>query len=98
MRDYEMLCIVPPQASQENLAEVIEGVKAFITARKGVVHKAEPWGLRRLAYPIQDYREGQYILLHVALDPQSVSEVERGLKLNETVIRHMLVRLDEVES
>ncbi len=98
MRDYELLCIVPPQASQESLAELIESLKGLIAARQGVIHKAEPWGLRRLAYPIQDHREGQYVLMHVALTPSQVAEVERALKLNESVIRHMLVRLDEVES
>lgn len=98
MRDYELLYIVPPQADQERLAEVIEGVKALVEANQGKVHKAEPWGLRRLAYPIKDYREGQYVLMHIALNPQRVSALERSLRLNESIIRHLIVRMDEVES
>lgn len=95
MRDYELIVIFRPRFNQEELAAVIEQVKNLIESTGGAVHKVEPWGLRRLAYPIQKEREGQYVFFHTALAPQGLAELERGLKLNESVIRHLLIRLDE---
>ncbi|HEC33772.1 MAG TPA: 30S ribosomal protein S6 [Chloroflexi bacterium] len=95
MRDYELLYIVHPQVDQEGLTAVIEEVKALIESTGGAVHKVEPWGLRRLAYPIQKVREGQYVLMQIGLDPQGVTEVKRGLKLKELIIRHLIVRMNE---
>ncbi len=95
MREYELTFIVHPQVDQDGLAAEIEGVKSLIESTGGVVHKIEPWGLRRLAYPIQKVREGQYVFMQIGLEPTGVAEVERGLKLKERIIRHLLVRLEE---
>jgi small subunit ribosomal protein S6 len=55
----------------------------------------EPWGRRKLAYPVRKVREGQYVLLRTQLQQQAIGELERNLKLNENVIRHLLVRVGE---
>lgn len=95
MRDYELIYIVHPEVDQEGLAAVTEDVKALIEANGGAVRQVKPWGLRRLAYPIQKVREGHYVYMEIGLEPEGVAEVERGLKLREQVIRHLIVRLDE---
>jgi len=94
MRDYELIYIVHPQVDQEGLAAVIEEVKGLIESTGGTVHRVEPWGLRRLAYPIQKVREGQYVYMEIGLEPEGVAELERGLKLKESVIRHLVVRIE----
>ncbi|HID89813.1 MAG TPA: 30S ribosomal protein S6 [Anaerolineae bacterium] len=95
MRDYEMIFIVHPEVDREGLTGVVEEVKGLIEANGGTVRKVEPWGLRRLAYPIQKVREGHYVYMELGLEPDGVAKVERGLKLKEQVIRHLIVRIEE---
>ncbi|HEY75053.1 MAG TPA: 30S ribosomal protein S6 [Thermoflexia bacterium] len=95
MRDYEMIFIVHPEVDREGLSGVVEEVKGLIEANGGTVRKVEPWGLRRLAYPIQKVREGHYVYMELGLEPDGVAKVERGLKLKEQVIRHLIVRIEE---
>lgn len=95
MRNYELVFIVHPDLESEGLDEVVERVQTFVERDGGQVTKVEPWGMRRLAYPIQDQREGHYVLMHLELNPQNVLTLERNLKLTEGIIRHMIVRLEE---
>ncbi len=102
LRRYEMLTIFSPHLSDEDLNTTIEQVQGFITDRGGAIAEAikdSPWGRRRLAYTIrhngQDLRDGFYVLFHYDLDARQVSEVERLLLLNDRVVRHMVVKVDE---
>ena len=95
MREYELTYIVHPQVDQEELDGVVKGIESLIETNGGTVHKVESWGLRRLAYPIRKFREGHYIFMVVGLEAQAIPEIERMLKLNESVIRHLIVRVDE---
>jgi small subunit ribosomal protein S6 len=61
-----------------------------------VVQEVQPWGRRRLAYPIARYRDGVYVLSRLQLRPETTVEIERALKLTESVIRHLLVRADKL--
>ena len=56
----------------------------------GSVDKVDLWGRRRLAFPIRKQREGQYVLFNVSLNPAATAELERNIRFQETVIRHML--------
>jgi small subunit ribosomal protein S6 len=98
VRSYELIYIVHPEVDETGLAAVNETVTGLVERSGGKVARVDPWGLRRLAYPIQRVWEGQYVLMHLELDPQGVSELERGLGLAEQVLRHLVVRLEEVES
>jgi small subunit ribosomal protein S6 len=95
MRNYEFTFIVHPDVEDEGLAGVTEKVGQFITDGGGRVTSVDHWGRRRLAYPIQKQREGYYVLMQVQLDPRSIGELERNLKLTEEVIRHLLVRVED---
>lgn len=95
MRSYELILIVHPEVDRDGLAAVIERVKGFFEAEGGRVTRVEPWGMRRLAYPIRNLWEGQYVLMHVELQPFALAEVERGLGLTEEILRHLIVRLEE---
>ena len=59
------------------------------------IKKVTPWGKRRLAYSVKDQREGYYVVEEFDLDQAKVTEVERVLKISDTVFRHLLVRQDE---
>ena len=95
VRDYELVFVVHPTVDPDGLTAVTENVQALVERGGGTVVKLDPWGLRRLAYPIQDVWEGQYVLMRLEMDPQAVAPLERSLKLLEEVMRHLIVRVEE---
>lgn len=99
MRQYEMMYILHPQLSDEELTTTIEQVSRYVTNLGGeftqVIREA-PWGRRRLAYTIrhngQDLRDGFYVLSYFTLENTNrLGEVERALNLNERVVRYIVV-------
>ena len=86
--------ILAPDLEDEAISAATERVRTYVTSRGGEVRSLEPWGRRRLAYPIKRYHEGNYQLAHFSLGPDHAIELDRNLKLNEQVIRHMIIRLD----
>lgn len=102
LRRYEMLTIFSPHLNDEDLNARIEEVQGYITTRGGAIASAtkdSPWGRRRLAYTIrhngQDLRDGFYVLFYYDLEANQVADVERLLRLNEGVVRYMVVKVDE---
>jgi small subunit ribosomal protein S6 len=94
MRSYELVFIVDPELEGDDLTAVIERVKTLVERNSGQVAQVEPWGLRRLAYPIRKQWEGQYVLMQLEMEPQGVAGLERDLALAEQVMRHLIVRLE----
>jgi small subunit ribosomal protein S6 len=90
MRNYELVCIIQPDLDETAFNGVLDKVKGWISESGGSVDKAEVWGRRRLAYLINKQREGQYVLLNVTLNPAATSELERNLRYQESIMRHML--------
>jgi small subunit ribosomal protein S6 len=95
MRIYEELFIVRPDATDEEVDPLIEQLKNVITHAGGTVDKADKWGVRKLAYRVLKYNEGQYILLQFSAKPETVKEVERRLRVADLVLKHLTVRIDE---
>jgi small subunit ribosomal protein S6 len=98
-RDYEMMIVVAPTVSEEGLPEVVERISGFVTAQGGEIQSTvheNPWGRRRLAYPINDHRDAFYVLYRFTANPDAILEIEREIKLDETVIRDLVVRYDEM--
>lgn len=94
MRSYELVFIVNPELDEDDLTAVRERVESLIERNSGKVTKIEPWGLRRLAYPVQKQGEGQYVLMQLDIEAQGVAELERDLGLVEPILRHLIVRVD----
>jgi small subunit ribosomal protein S6 len=95
VRDYELTFIGKPDLDATNMTALIEKVKGYIAADGGNVVKLDQWGMRRLMYPINKYKEGQYVFAAVQLEPTATAKVENRLKLNEEVIRYLLVRAED---
>jgi small subunit ribosomal protein S6 len=95
MRIYEELFIVRPDATDEELDPVIEQLKGVVTHAGGTVDKAEKWGIRKLAYRVSKFVEGQYILLQFTAKADTVKELERRLRVNDLVVKFLTVRIDE---
>jgi len=94
LRDYELMTIFRPDLEEQPLQEAVERLNGLITARGGEVNSTDTWGRRRLAYPIQDFRDGIYTVSRLKLDPKAADDLEHALKLNDQVIRYLLIRVD----
>jgi small subunit ribosomal protein S6 len=94
VRTYEMMAVLAPDIAEEEMPAALERISGYITTNDGEVTElvtTSPWGRRRLAYEIRDYRDGFYALYHFNLDPSRVGEVERELRLNNQVLRSLVV-------
>jgi small subunit ribosomal protein S6 len=95
MRVYEELFIVKPDAPEEEVDAFTEQVKELIVNGKGTVEKADKWGTRKLAYRVQKYHEGVYVLIQFSAPSELVKEVERRMRVTDMVIKFITVRVDE---
>ena len=98
MSAYELMYIVKPELDDQQVQQEIEKVGQLIQTNGGQVKKVTPWGKRRLAYTVKDQREGHYVVEEFDLDQAKVQEVDRVLKISDTVFRHLLVRQEEGKS
>ena len=90
MRNYELVCIIQPDLDETAFNGVIDKLKGWVTESGGSVDKVDIWGRRRLAYHIRKQREGQYVLLNVTMNPAATSALERNIRFQESIMRHML--------
>ena len=94
-RIYEELFIVKPDAPEEEVDQFVEQLKTQSTASGATVDKVEKWGKRRLAYRVDKYREGSYVLFQFTCAPDGVRELERRLRVSDVVLKFITVRIDE---
>lgn len=94
-RSYETMYILRPQLDDEAVDAVVAKFGEHITTNGGAIEKTEKRGRKRLAYEVKDHRDGFYVLLNFKADSSSIKELERAFKLNDDVIRHIVVRLEE---
>ncbi len=94
MRRYELMLVLRPDAPDERIQAVLEKATRQLTDSGGQIVKAAPWGRRRLAYPIDRYREGSYHIIHFDAPAEAIGELERTLLITEEVLRHLVIRVD----
>lgn len=94
-RDYEMVVIAVPTLDDEGLAALNQRVSGWITAAKGTITDTNVWGRRKLAYPIRKQTEGIYVQMNFQLAPSASRELDHQLRLEEQIMRHLIIRLDE---
>jgi small subunit ribosomal protein S6 len=95
VRQYELIYITPAETTDETLAELHQQVATVVDRFGGTIEKTEPWGRRRLAYEIAGQREGVYVLEVINGPGALTAELDRRLRVIDTVIRHLIVRVDE---
>ena len=94
MREYELMVVLDPNLDESAIEALNTRIQNMVTQRGGTLESVESWGRKRLAYPIGRYRDGVYILSRFQMPPNAAAEIERALKLTESVIRHLLVRAE----
>jgi small subunit ribosomal protein S6 len=92
MRRYELMLIIRPDAPDEKAAAVIDRTTRYVVASGGQIVKVAPWGRRRLAYPIERYREGSYHIVVFEAPAEAIAELERSLQITEDVLRYLVTR------
>jgi len=95
--DYELLMVVSPEADEDRVTGLVDRVASYVTEGGGSISNQENWGVRRLAYPIQRFQEGNYMLTQFVLDPKLVLELDRTLVASEDVLRHLVTRIEKPE-
>lgn len=95
MRLYDIVVLVTPDLSEEDAGKLAADYKKILTDGGAEIVKDEPWGRRRLAFPILRKREAFYYYVQASAEPPIVAELERRLKLSDQVLRHLAVRADE---
>src|SRR5215469_7155914 len=96
-RLYEVMFIVRPDAADEDVDKLIAGFTTTVTNGGGTVKSAEKMGRRKLAYLVRKFADGNYILLTIEANGDTVHELERRLRVSEPVIKFITVRMDEEE-
>lgn len=94
-RDYELVVIISPEVSEEDIPATLDKISRFIVERGGSITEVSQWGRRKLAYPIKNFMEGNYVLTHFKMDPGLTADLEASLRLSEEILRHLLVRLND---
>ena len=96
MNRYELTYIIDTALEEEARKELIEKISSLIAQNGGEVEKVdETWGKRRLAYPINDKPEGYYVLVTMQAPAELPKEIERNLRINENVLRSLVIKVEE---
>ncbi|SEH48173.1 MULTISPECIES: 30S ribosomal protein S6 [Atopobiaceae] len=92
MKAYELLYFVDPATTEEARAGVSKRIDVAVTENGGTIDNVEDWGKRKLAFEIDKLTEGDYTLVNFHADPAQIAELDRVLRINDAVKRHMVVR------
>ena len=94
MRRYELMLVLRPDVPDDKSQALIDRTTRGITTSGGQIVKVAPWGLRRLAYPIDRHREGSYQIILFEAPAPAILELEHTLLITEEVLRHLVTRVD----
>jgi len=94
-RQYELVYILPPDTTEQQVTELHTQVEAVVSRMDGKIEKTENWGRRKLAYEIGHQKEGVYVLQVINGSGELMKELDRRLKVMDQVIRHLVVRVDQ---
>lgn len=95
MRNYEIMYIIRPNIEEEAQTNLMERFNKILIDNGAEIEKVDEMGKRRLAYEINDYRDGYYVVINFKGDEKSVNEFDRQAKYSDDIIRHMVIRVDE---
>jgi small subunit ribosomal protein S6 len=97
MRHYEVVLIVRPDRSDQ-LSDMLKRYQDLVEKNNGNIHRLEDIGRLQLAYNIQDMHKAHYVLINIECDDQTLSEIESSFKFNDSIIRHLIVRMNKAET
>lgn len=94
MRKYEAVFIFLPSLEEERRNQLLDRLKGIIES-DGTITNFDEWGMRKLAYEIDDLTEGYYVIINFEANPEIIQELDRISKISDNIMRHMIIREDE---
>ncbi len=95
MKNYELALVFIPSLSEEDKLANLEKVKELVARFGGEITNVDDWGKRKLAYEINKQREGFYYFIQFKAETSAPAELESRLRIMETALRYLIIRLDE---
>ena len=95
MRNYEVLFIIDADLQSDASKGVVAQIQEMVSKNGGRVESMQDWGKKRMAYKINKKQDGQYVLLNFQVDSNQTKKIEQALKLNDNIIRYLLINKDE---
>jgi small subunit ribosomal protein S6 len=92
MRKYEIMYIIRPNLLEDDRKKLIESLNDVFTSMDSEVVKVNEWGMRDLAYEIQDFKKGYYVVLDVKATEEARAEFDRLIRLKEEIIRYLIIK------
>lgn len=92
MRKYELLYILAPTVEEDQIKETIERYNNVLKNNGAEIEKVDEMGKRRLAYEINDFKDGYYVVVYTQAEPAAIDEFDRLIKIDDNVIRHLVVK------
>jgi len=93
---YELMVIIKPLLPEDIKSKVLKNMEEFLSKNSGKIEKTDIWGKRHLAYKIKGHEEGYYIVMNLELDASKVKDFEKYLKLQNDILRYLLIREDKL--
>jgi small subunit ribosomal protein S6 len=93
MRHYETIYILNPNLSDEEYHEIIDKFNKLIETQKGVIIKRQEWGKQRLAYAINKFNNGFYVLVGFCANPGVTAELERNCKIDDRILKYQTIKI-----
>lgn len=94
-RAYEVLYIIRPDIEEDGYAQIISRYEQAVKEQGGNVTEVAEWGMRPFAYDIEHHDKGYYVLMTFTIDAEALPRLEERFKLDQAVLRHQIVRLEE---
>ena len=98
MAFYESIIIIRQDVSSADVDKIVDDLKKIIEEQEGKVVKTEYWGLRSLAYEIENNKKGHYYFMGIEATKLLLKEIDRKIKLSESIIRSSLVKVKEISN
>jgi small subunit ribosomal protein S6 len=95
MKKYEVMYIIRPNIEDEAKKALVERFNSVLSDNGAELNESKEWGKRRLAYEINDFRDGYYMLLQVNSEAAAVQEFDRLAKISEDIIRHIVIKKED---
>ena len=96
LRDYEITFVMSTVLDEEGQASTLERVNQLILSGGGSLTEVHAWGRRHLAYPIEHQRDGFFVTTRFSMPTLALGSLDNDLRLNESILRHLIVKQDEV--
>lgn len=93
MRHYEIVLMIHPDQTSEQLIKIVNTYKQFIIKNHGFIHRFEDWGRRQLAYSIQKLRKAYYVLMNIELSPNILIQLKDKFRFDDCIIRNLILHV-----